>query len=256
MHESEFTENREAFARIIQNILAALAPALTDAALDIKKPVLPPAKDKVKQEIGQDFLIFTKRLASGSKYICDALLEVSKIKPSIHIDIETATRDFMKMTAFFGNIHLNPAPYVDGMMQNKTIKEICGLTDATIEALYQAAKYLYEQQDYQEASDAFGILIFLDSKSHLFWSGLGHSEFFCGRYQAALKAYSFAMRCDPFDPHCHIYSSKCYEALKYLPEAINALDLALIVIKDRKDLSQLRHQIGAEKVRLQNKFIK
>ena len=256
MQESEFTENQEEFTRVIESILAALVPALTDAVVDIQKPVLETDKDKLKQVVGLDFIAFTKRLASGSKHICDALFELSKTQSDLHISIEGAVKDFLKMTTFFGNIHLNSKPYVNGIIQNKTIQEICGISPATIEALYQAAKYLYEQQDYQEASDAFGILVFLNSQTHLFWLGLGNSEFFCNHYQAALTAYAFAMRADPFDPHCHIYSCKCYEALGQIDQAINALDLALIAISDNKKYEALKPPLAAEKMRLQNKKTK
>jgi len=45
---------------------------------------------------------------------------------------------------------------------------------------------------------------------------------------------------DPSNVECHLQSSKCYEALNQSENAINALDLALVVMGKLPEFRQVR----------------
>ena len=126
------------------------------------------------------------------------------------------------------------------------------MSDDTLEALYQAAKQLYEQQHYHEATALFGILSFFNAKQPIFWIGLGSCEYFCHHYEAALFAYGMAMHANPNDPAPHLYSCRCFEELKQIDNALNALNLALFLIKGDESKNELRKQIEEEKRDLQS----
>lgn len=98
--------------------------------------------------------------------------------------------------------------------------------------LYLASVELYNLGRYEDAADAFSLLVLLDPTHYDAWIGLGSSDFFCGRYSAALIAYARAVFANPSKPESHLFSAHCFERLKQYEHALNSLDIALYVMGD------------------------
>lgn len=211
-------------------------------------------KQRVQQEIKNSITSFGKTMQVGVIKLFDALKELKTLQPELIT--EEVREDIIKFAALPKATENILQKIKKGIEENKSYKEIFGMSKATIEAFYQAAKYLYEQQRYQDAASAFQVLTFIVEKEPLFWIALGNSEYFCRHYDAALIAYALAGYIDPFDPAPHLYSCKCYEDTNQLDNAINALDLALIAMgDDSKDLA-LKQKTIEEQNRLRQKNTK
>src|SRR5581483_249883 len=144
--------------------------------------------------------------------------------------------------------------YFEGLGQEKSLQEMCGMSDETLKRFYKAAKYLYEHKEYEHAMAVFGILNLLNPKKPIFLLSIGHSAYFLHQYEAALNAYAICSMKHPLEYSCHLYSCKCYEEMNQIDLAINALDLALIVIADNPELNALKQEIASEQKRLTQKL--
>jgi type III secretion system low calcium response chaperone LcrH/SycD len=163
---------------------------------------------------------------------------------------EETTQQLCQIAAIASVMSDNPSEYLLLLARDKTLQEIFGLTDETMEKLYQAAKFIYEQQHYAESAAAFSVLCSINPSNHTFWIGFGNSEYFCQNYQMALVAYALAAQANPNDPMCHFFSAHCYEALKQKDHAINSLELALLTIGDLPEFSQWKQKAVEHKQRL------
>ena len=140
--------------------------------------------------------------------------------------------------------------YFKGLEEEKSIQEMCGITDETLEHMYRAAKELYDLKDFHAAKAAFSFLTLLNPFRYVFWLGLANSAVYCQAFDCALTAYAFAIEINPSDPICYIYSSRSFEELKQWDNAINALDLALLVIEKNSVYADWKQKIQEEKMRL------
>jgi type III secretion system low calcium response chaperone LcrH/SycD len=145
------------------------------------------------------------------------------------------------------------AEIIKSWEQGILLKDHFGIAGRTMEALYQAAKKLYEKRSLEEASGAFFALALLDSENHAFWMGRGACEQLLAQYEQALFAYGVAACRNPFDPMCHFWAAKCYVALGDTALAMNSFELALLVIRERKDQEPLKLSIQREIEKIQNK---
>ncbi len=208
-------------------------------------------KERIQREIRSSVDSFEKTMNTAVIQLFYALAEIATFQPdSIS---EQVKQDIVKLATFQKAIEESIKKIKSSTEQDKSYQQILGLSEATMEAFYQAAKYLYEQQHYEEASALFQLLIALSGKEPLFWLALGNSEYYCQRYESALIAYAIAGHIDPFDPACHLYSCKCYEELRQLDKARNALALALIAIDGSEGQALLVQKIGQEQQRLARK---
>ena len=155
--------------------------------------------------------------------------------------------ELLKLLALAAVIAHERQRFIDDLSAGRTLQDMAGISDATLEKLYQAAKLLFEQKRYQEAADAFGFLTMLNGDRYPFWLALGNSEYNLNNYDAALFAYAFACRTNPDDHLCHIFSSRCYEALGDPDNAKNALELAIYAIGDNPDLQELKIELEQQR---------
>jgi len=109
----------------------------------------------------------------------------------------------------------------------KSFQEILGYTHATMDKFYHAAYNLFQQQRYEEASDAFVFLTTLNPRVHNYWLGLGMSEQLNQEFDTALMAYSMATLTDETSPVPHYHSAACYNELKDIKSALASFELAV-----------------------------
>ena len=205
-------------------------------------------KERIQQEIKSSFDSFEKTMQTAVIQLFSALTEIANLQPDLLS--KQVRQDTAQLAAFPKALEESIKKIKKGAEQNKSYQEILGVSEATMEAFYQAAKYLYEHKQYEEASAVFQLLTALNAKEPLFWLALGNSEYFCQRHESALIAYAIAGHIDPFDPTCHLYSCKCYEELQQIDKARNALDLALIAIDGIEGQALLVQKIVEEQQRL------
>ncbi len=216
--------------------------------------------ERVKLQIREALVETQQKVENGAKIISETLPKLVATHPEISLNNIAA--DFDRVMQFFATLDQHMDQYIGGLMAGTSIYKICHISDATMEALYQGTKYLYENQCYEEASNALSFLTILDSQNYVFWMLLGNAEFFRKNYQTALVAYAMVALVDPTQFACHLYSSKCYEETNDLDLAINALDVALAVLDvikndpsqdPRKIKNEITPTIMRERERLLNK---
>ena len=107
------------------------------------------------------------------------------------------------------------------------IKDVVGLTDGDLEAVYGLAYQLYEQGQHEYAEKAFGVLCFSDHRSPRYWMGLGATRQVRKNYEGAVLAYSMVAECGSTDPLAPLHAAECYLALGLYDEAISGLRAAV-----------------------------
>ncbi len=205
-------------------------------------------KERFEKQLTQELSLFKKRVEDGAYQIMQSLIQLSEKDKEMFS--EEVIKDLARLVGLSNIIANNPAEFFDQTDQNSCLQKIAKVSDATLEKMYNAAKWIYEQNQFKEASDAFGFLTILNPTRHAFWYGLANSEFFNRNYEPALLAYAFCAEVNPSDPMCHLLSCRCYEAIQEVDNAINALDLALYVINDQQEYAGMKQEIMQEKQRL------
>ncbi len=208
----------------------------------------PSARDGLKREFVQGLRPIVQRMQHGMSQILEFLTSSAAQDP-ISMTEET-TQQLCQIAAVASVMSDNPQEYLMMLARDRTLQEIFGLNDETMEKLYQGAKYLYEQQNYFESAAAFSVLCCICPANYTFWMGFGNSEYFCHNYHGALVAYSMAAQANSHDPLCHFFSARCYEALKQKDYAINSLELGLLQIGNQTEFSQWKQKAIEHKQRL------
>lgn len=141
----------------------------------------------------------------------------------------------------------------EALSKGKTFQEILGYTAETMEKFYSAAYKLYQEQRYEDASDAFVFLTSLNPHVHNYWLGLGMCEHMTEEYHGALMAYGMAVMTDIRNPIPHYHSASCYKALEDIDSALASIDLALVYAGEKEEHSRLKQRALAAKTLLQKK---
>ncbi len=145
--------------------------------------------------------------------------------------------------------------YYAKIADNKSLKEIFQLSNETIGAFYKAAAEIYREKRYQDASDAFSILVILDPDVYLFWFGLANCEYFCNHFDQALIAYDMAIQLKPSEPLNYIFSANCYEEIHDYSKALLSLEEAISIIDlDKEKYNDVSQKIVEQKKRIENKL--
>ncbi len=191
--------------------------------------------ERFQMEISQELELTRKRITNGSLALMDAINPEQEKKLSNFIDLLANRRQ----------------EFIEKLSQDKTLQEIASIDDATMEQLYLAAKNLYDQKNFSEAEDAFGLLTILNAANSLFWLGLGNCEYEQQKYKDALHSYSLVSITNPENYFCHIFSCRCYEALEEYEHASNSIELALFILQDNAEETELKLMLEMQIKRFQ-----
>lgn len=252
LHEAETLSKR--LDGSLKELGAALASAIAE---ENNHSVVPQDVQKKRLELELDsiFTTFKRRVENGIHHIINTVVELSKtnkdfVKSELAIDLK-------KFVDFFYHLKKERKTideYLKKLLQeNKTLQEVCGVSDQTLEMFYKAAKHLHEQHNFEQAADAFGLLTILNGRKAQFWLGLGNAEYLCSRFEPALLALTFAIALEPQNPIPHIQAARCYEKIQQLDFAMNSLDVALVLMKDKKEFSALQKIVQQHKNVLEHK---
>ena len=236
----------------LQECIEKVASALQNLASDQKANQFPLASEQEHESVKRNFSDalqpVAKRMENGMVKILDLLTATGTHEPDLFS--EKITEQLCQIAAIASILAEHPKEYLLLLANDKTLREVFGITNETLEAFYQATKHLYEQQHYAESAAAFSILSVISPDNHIFWLGLGNSEYFSHNYEAALVAYAMTAQANPHDPLCHFFSARCYEAMNQKDLAINALELAIIAIGDNQEYADWKRKAEEHKQRL------
>jgi tetratricopeptide (TPR) repeat protein len=251
--EKEQAQRDKKIEQEVNEVLSSIAESIVqEEILTSQATIKKDRKRLIEKELHIVFNKFQDQITNGFQQLIATLKELSKNRP------ELFNEQVIKAIVGFGVLqyasHDDYEKIKYALQKGIFLDKICSISEYTLEAFYQAGKSLYERQQWEQASSVFIILTIINPGHSLFWLALGNSEFFRAHYETAKIAYAMAAVCDPFDPFCHLYSSKCCEMLGEFELAENALELAQIAINDSREHKELKSEIIQEQRRLQQKI--
>ena len=104
-----------------------------------------------------------------------------------------------------------------------TLRDLKGVTDGEMEALYAIAYNYYSTGQYEEADTIFRFLVRLDHTNAKMWIGLGAVQQVRKEFSKAVASYGYASFLDLEDPKPQFYAAQCFLALGDVKNAESAL---------------------------------
>lgn len=113
---------------------------------------------------------------------------------------------------------------VQSFMGGATVREVKGLTDGEMEAIYSVAFGFYNTGRYDDAEKVFKFLVMFDHLSQKYWVGLGAVNQVKKNYDNAITCYGFASFLNLKNPKPQYHAAECYLALGDKTNALSALN--------------------------------
>lgn len=104
-----------------------------------------------------------------------------------------------------------------------TVRELKGITDAEMEAVYSLGFNFYRTGNIENAEKVFKFLVLFDHFNPKYWIGMGAVLQVKKQYQGAITAYAYASFLDIKDPKPQYHAAECYLALGDRANASSAL---------------------------------
>lgn len=133
------------------------------------------------------------------------------------------------------------------LADNKSVQEIMGISDESMSQYYKAARQLFENHHYLEATDAFLFLILMNGHMHDYWLGLGMAIQMSGDFESAIDAYEMAAIYEIESPVPYFYLAKCLYAMHERQSAMQALEMAILYAGEASEYQDLKAQALAAK---------
>ena len=118
------------------------------------------------------------------------------------------------------------------LTEGETFKELKGISDEELEAVYAVGHNLFSTGRYDDAENAFKLLCFLDHLNKKFWLGLGACRRARKDYQGAIDAFGLAGVLDLEDARAALQSGECHILLGNKEAAISAYNAVIRYSKD------------------------
>lgn len=126
--------------------------------------------------------------------------------------------------------HLDSSMAINALVSNISshtpLASLIGLSDMTLEVLYETAKTSFDLNQYEHSDALFTFFIFLDCTRSCAWVGLGHCQYHLERYELAINAYLMAQSLDPSSYWTPIFMANCFIAQENFIEAYRLLEQA------------------------------
>lgn len=104
-----------------------------------------------------------------------------------------------------------------------TVRELKGITDAEMEAVYSLGFNFYRTGNIENAEKVFKFLVLFDHFCAKYWTALGAVLQVRKRYEGAITAYAYASFLDIHDPKPQYLAAECYLARGERDNAASAL---------------------------------
>ncbi len=104
-----------------------------------------------------------------------------------------------------------------------TVREMKGITDAEMEAIYSMGFSFYNTGRYDDAEKVFRFLVLFDHLNARYWTGLGAVFQVKKNYAEAITAYGYASFLDLKNPKPQYLAAECFLALGDKTNALSAI---------------------------------
>ena len=139
-------------------------------------------------------------------------------------------------------------------LNGSTIKELKGIKNEELEAVYSLAFNYYRSGKYDEAEKLFNFLALFDHLNQKFWMGVGAVRQVKKDYAGAVQAYGYASFLDLKNPKPQFHAAECFLAMGDKRNAASSLEaLDKFCPKDtevgreyRAKAAELRKVVGEE----------
>ena len=137
---------------------------------------------------------------------------------------------------------------------NATLKQLKGVTNAELEAVYSLAFGYYQTGKFNEAMKLFQFLVLFDHLNKKYWMGLGAVQQVLKDFQGAIVSYGYSSFLDLKNPKPQIHAAECFLAMGDKRNAASSLEaLDAFCPKDtelgreyRAKAAELRKLVGEE----------
>ena len=109
------------------------------------------------------------------------------------------------------------------MKDSATLKQLKGVTNAELEAVYSLAFGYYQTGKFDEALKLFQFLVLFDHLNKKYWIGLGAVQQVLKDYQNAVVSYGYGSFLDLKDPKPQYHAAECFLALGDKRSAASAI---------------------------------
>ena len=138
--------------------------------------------------------------------------------------------------------------------ENATLKQLKGVSNEELEAVYSLAYGYYRTGKYYEALKLFQFLVLFDHLNAKFWMGLGAVQQVLKDYQNAVVSYGYCSFLKLDNPKPQLHAAECFLAMGDKRNAASSLEaLEAYCPKDteigreyRAKAAKLRELIGEE----------
>ncbi len=107
--------------------------------------------------------------------------------------------------------------------ENATLKQLKGVTNDELEAVYSLAFGYYQTGKYDEAYKLFQFLVLFDHLNAKYWFGLGAVQQAVKDFQNAIVSYSYCSFLKLDNPKPQLHAAECFLALGDKKSAASAL---------------------------------
>ena len=109
-------------------------------------------------------------------------------------------------------------------MDGSTLKQLNGVSNEELEAVYSLAFGYYRTGKYDEASKLFQFLVLFDHLNAKFWFGLGAVQQALKDYQGAVSSYGYCSFLNLENPKPQLHAAECFLALGDKRNAASSLE--------------------------------
>ena len=127
-----------------------------------------------------------------------------------------------------------------------TVRELKGITDAEMEAIYSMGYSFYNTGRYDDAEKVFRFLVLFDHLCPKYWTGLGAVAQMKRDYQKAVEYYGYASFLDIRNPKPQYFAAECFAAMGDKPNALSALAALEMYCPENTELGREYRKKAAE----------
>lgn len=140
------------------------------------------------------------------------------------------------------------------IQENATLKQLKGVTNAELEAVYSLAFGYYRTGKFDEALKLFQFLVLFDHLNAKYWFGFGAVQQALRDFQGAIASYGYCSFLNLENPKPQLHAAECFLALGDKRNAASSLEaLNEYCPKDtdigreyRAKAAKLREMVGEE----------
>lgn len=135
-----------------------------------------------------------------------------------------------------------PLEWMDQVVEGQN--PFAHLPENKIQDIYALAFLLYQNQQYQESSNFFRLLVVACPSEKKFWKSLGASLQMQKDYEEAISCYMSCFQLsdqDHLDPYLFVQTADCYFALQQVEAALKALEVAHLYATETRETRVLNH---------------